>query len=592
MIADSQAEPRTVLRPTSPWRTLAPILLALVALRALLVFACADVFFYGEELGKGGVAKAIIDGTDIPYYQLAYAYHEGGGFVVCHLRALAFLAIGPTILAAKLVAITTTSLVLIAGFLLVFEAFGKRAAAIFGVLFILCPDAWLRFSLLSIGTHFEALLFQAAILVTTFRILRAHGQSNRDWFGLGIACGFGLYFSLVTLGAIGAAGLMLIVGLRTRIFGTGLAIGVGGALIGATPLFLMLRCVGLDAVRVRGYGLVERAHPGAWTSFLDLFAPLRAEGRIDDWIQLGLVAGLAVASLAVVRERRARLAVLGIVGYVAVYMAIYLGSGLAASMNGIWLIWWRMCPVWFFGIVLAAAAIDALLERRRAIGVTALALLAAAGIADIERLVAAGRPDRMVENAKYLAHARGYDFAEYFDQLVHHLDGDAHDKITAMMGLHDTTHLLPSSIAYAVFEHSDLPLQTIVAISREAFGSRFEQAALGLGHHLHPHAGYDVASAFDRIHEIRPDERSVFSRALGRTGLGQRYRRDRLLEQIRLPVPAEWRDDFLFGVGWRIWRAFLLDPAGGRDFVDRLPPEERDPILRGLAFERGAWMVR
>jgi hypothetical protein len=574
----------------SPWRTLAVVLAGLVLVRAFLVFACADVFFYGEELGKGGVAKAILDGTSIPYHQLAYAYHEGGGFVICHLRALAFLLLGESILAAKLVAVATTSLVLCAGFLLTLEAFGRRAALIFGALFVLCPDAWLRFSLVSIGTHFEALFFQAAILLTTFRILRGDGRA-RNWFGLGLAAGFGLYFSLVALGAIGAAGLMLLVGLRRRIFDRGLLVATGGALLGAVPLFVMLHLVGLDAVRVRDFGVVERARPSVLTALLDLLKPLQADGRLDDWIQLGLTVTLALAALVLTRERRARLAVTGVLGYLGVYVAIYLGSGLAVSMNGIWLIWWRMCPLWFFGSVLAAAGIDALLARWRALGVAVLALLAACGLMDVVRLTIDARPDRLAANASYLARAKGYDLAEYFDQLVGHLEGDEGDKIRALLELDDPTHLLPASIAYAVFEHSDLPLERILAISRDAFGVRYEQAILGLGHHLHPMPGYDVPAAFAKMPQIPPAERATFSRALGRTGLGQRYRRDRLLEQIGEPVPAELRADFLFGTGWRVWRAYILDPAGGAAFVQSLPPAEREPILRGLAFEREAWML-
>lgn len=586
-------EPRPGLEaPASPWRGLLPILAFLVLVRGLLVLSCADVFFYGEELGKGGVAKAIVDGTSIPYHQLAYAYHEGGGFVICHLRALAFLLVGESILAAKLVAIATTSLVLLAGFLLAFEAFGRRAATIFGVLFVLCPDAWLRFSLVSIGTHFEALVFQGGILVSTFRILRAHGYGRRDWFLLGLASGFGLYFSLVALGAIGAAGLMLIFGLRRRLFGVGLSLAVLGALIGAIPLFVMLRLVGLDAVRVRGFGLVEREHPSPWTAVTDLLVPLRDTGRVDDWLQLVLVGTLAGAAVLLLRERRARLAASGILAYLAVYMAIYLGSGLAVSMNGIWLIWWRMCPVWFFGIVLAAAAIDALLDRKRVLGVTALALLVAAGAADVFRLVATARPDRLAENARYLARAKGYDFVEYFDQLVNHLAGTEKDKIQAMLSLDDPTYLLPASIAHSVFEHSGLPLESVIAVSRDAFGDRFDQAVLGLGHHLHPMPGYDVPAAFAGIGEVPPEMRAGFSRALGRTGLGQRYRRDRLVEQIEQRVPAEWRADFLFGFGWRVWRAYILDPAGGEAFVESRPREEREVIERGLAFERAAWMLR
>lgn len=574
----------------SAWRAPLALLAALVLVRGFLVLCCADVFFYGEELGKGGVAKAILDRPPIPYHQLAYAYHEGGGFVVCHLRALAFVAVGETILAAKLVALATTSLVLIAGYVLAKEAFGRRAAAIFGALFVLCPDAWLRFSSVSIGTHFEALFFQATILVATFRILRSGGGRRRDWALLGVASGFGLYFSLVALGAIATAGILLLGGLRGRIWSRGLAYGIGGALAGALPLFVMLSIVGLDAVRVRGFGVVARETVGPLRALADLIAPLRATGGADDWIQLALTAALAVASAFVVRDRRARLAALGILAYLAVYMAIYLGSGLAVSMNGIWLIWWRMCPVWLFGTLLAAAAIDALLDRRRAIGVPALALLVAAGLADVARLTADARPDRIAENARFVASARGYDWVEYFDQLVHHLDGDESAKIAALLRLDDPTHLLPAGIAHTVFEESGRPLHEVIAIARGAFGPRYHEAVLGLGHHLHPMPGYDVPAAFARMGEIAAADRPAFARALGRTGLGQRYRRDRLVEQIEQPAPAELRDDFLSGFGWRVWRAYMLDPAGGEAFVATRPPAERAPIERGLAYERAAWM--
>src|SRR5262245_29951589 len=87
----------------------------LVLTRAALVLSCADVFFYGEELGKGAAAKAMLDGLPVPWIQLNYGYHEGGGFVVTHLKALAFLLVGENVLAHKLVALLTTALILAAG---------------------------------------------------------------------------------------------------------------------------------------------------------------------------------------------------------------------------------------------------------------------------------------------------------------------------------------------------------------------------------------------------------------------------------------------------------------------------------------------
>ena len=146
-------------------KTLALLVLALIATRAVLVLSCADVFFYGEELGKGTAAKAILEGLPVAHYRLNYVYHEGGGFVVTHLKALAFLLVGQSLLAHKLVAIATSAILLVVGCMLTYEAFGARAARIFGVMFVLAPDAYLRFSLLSLGTHFEALIFVALVLL-------------------------------------------------------------------------------------------------------------------------------------------------------------------------------------------------------------------------------------------------------------------------------------------------------------------------------------------------------------------------------------------------------------------------------------------
>jgi len=576
-------------RPT--WRALALLLVFLVLVRGFLVLSCAEVFFYGEELAKGGAAKAILDSPPIPYHQLVYAYHEGGGFVIAHARALSFLLVGESLLATKLVAIATSALVLVVGVTFARESFGRRASIVFGVLFVLCPDAWLRFSLLSIGTHFEALFFECAILLLAFRILRSAPGRARDWILLGLASGFGIYFSLVIAAAIAAAGAMLLVGLRARILGRGLALATAAAIVGASPLLWMLGRVGIDALRVRGQSLAGGERSGPIGTLGDLFAPLVANGRVDDWLQFAILGSAALSSAWILRERGSRLAALWILGFLGVYFALYLGSGLATSMNGLWLLWWRMSPTWFFATLLAAAVIDALLTRRRAVAGALIAVLVAAGLMDVVRLARTGRPDLIPANAAFLARAKGYDFAEYFDQIVHHLDGDERERIRVLLALRDDTHLLPSAIAHNVFEESELPFERVLDISRAEFGQRFDDALLGLGHHLHPRPGYDIPAAFERLAESPADLRTQLARALGRTGLGQRFRRDRLVEQIETPLPPEFRDAFLEGVGWRIWRAYLLDPAGGLAFVESRPVEERAALMRGLALERAAWTL-
>ena len=100
------------------WRHLGPWIVALVLLRGWLALAGAEVYFYGEELAKGTCAKMILDRPPVPYWTITYGYHEGGGFVVSHLKALGFLAFGESLLVHKLVALLTAALVLWSGWAL------------------------------------------------------------------------------------------------------------------------------------------------------------------------------------------------------------------------------------------------------------------------------------------------------------------------------------------------------------------------------------------------------------------------------------------------------------------------------------------
>ena len=79
---------------SGPWTSLTFWIVALVLLRGWLALAGAEVYFYGEELAKGTCAKMILDRPPVPYWTITYGYHEGGGFVVSHLKALGFLAFG------------------------------------------------------------------------------------------------------------------------------------------------------------------------------------------------------------------------------------------------------------------------------------------------------------------------------------------------------------------------------------------------------------------------------------------------------------------------------------------------------------------
>ena len=167
-------------------RTLLLLLLLLLVARGVLVLSIADVFFYGEELAKGTAAKALGDGLGVPAWKLVYVHHEGGGFLVTCLKTLLFDVLGPCVLAHKLLALATTAILLAVGYWMTCEHFGRVAGALFGLLFVLCPEAFMRFSLLSLGTHFEGLIGIALVLHYGARILFRETPARSDWAFLGV----------------------------------------------------------------------------------------------------------------------------------------------------------------------------------------------------------------------------------------------------------------------------------------------------------------------------------------------------------------------------------------------------------------------
>ena len=99
--------PATAERDAAWGRWIPRAVLALVLLRGALVLALGDVFFYGDELEKGAIGKALLDGLGgvLGHHRLAYHYYEGGGFAIGVLDALAFRLVGQNLLALKLVAL-------------------------------------------------------------------------------------------------------------------------------------------------------------------------------------------------------------------------------------------------------------------------------------------------------------------------------------------------------------------------------------------------------------------------------------------------------------------------------------------------------
>lgn len=565
------------------------LLLSLLLLtRAALVLGLADVFFYGEELAKGAAAKAMLDGVGVEHWQKVYVYHEGGGFVVTHLKALFFVLVGENVLAHKLAALLVTSVVLLAGLRLVREAFGERAALVFGLFFVFAPAAFLRFSLLSLGTHFEALLFLALVAHCTLRVAERERPRARDWLSLGLAAGFGLYFSLQTAPAIGASALYLALFARRRFSPRSVALALAGFAAGVAPWLFFFSRAGLDALRVRGQALGGQRGTSALDAFLGLFEPLRSQGDLFDWLAIVLYPLVIAAGFALrtprpaALERRPALLVIFVLG---LYLAAYCASGLAVPSGGHWVFFWRLSTLWFFANVLFAAAVARLWERgtraRLAASLATLALFAG-NLQDLASMLAGGRPT-LAENARWLADTKGYDYVEYLDKFKTRLAGTESEKIALLRGFDDDPELLDPSIAHSLFDRSPLAIDGVLAILRQGFGDRWETAAKGLGTCLAPDGRFDVAGAFERLAAAPPEAHVALAEAIGRTGRGLKVTPERIaLELAGVDVPESLREPFWRGTGWRLAHFHRDRPERALAVIDAADEPTRSSARAGF----------
>jgi hypothetical protein len=576
-------------------RTLLLLLLLLFATRGLLVLADADVFFYGDELAKGTVAKGLLQGVGAPSWKLDYVYHEGGGFLIAHVKALAFALIGPSVLAHKVVAILTTSILLAVGFWTASEHFGRNAGAIFGLLFVLCPTSFLRYSLISIGTHYEAVIFAVLILHYATRIALAERESRRDWALLGFFAGLGIYFSLQTAPAIAAAGIFLLVRLRRRAFGPGLATAVLGFAVGAAPLWLMMSHVGTRALVVQAHTNFSAGLRG-WDAVREWFLPLFRGSHVGAWvaaIALPIVVAWALGAGAGADRLLFRARCTPILLYLALFVLLYAQSGFALSHDQIGhLFWLRSSSLWFFTTMLLSACAARLLERgapaAREIALGVVALLVVAGLGSFAGLLAAGRPGSLGENAHLLTKTKGYDLTDFFDKYVDHFEGSLPERLARLEAFEDEPDLLLPAATHSLLERSGLSLDAALAFTRENFGERWSTAALGLGLEVAPDYGRDLRSAFASIRKQAPDAQPALAEALGRVALGLKLAPEKIDEAARVEAPADLRAPFLRGVGWRIHRMYRLRPDLAAALIDRQPEDAQASLSEGERRARAA----
>ncbi|MEC8494558.1 MAG: hypothetical protein VXZ39_06540 [Planctomycetota bacterium] len=580
---------------------LRPLLLSLAVFAVtglLFVAAMGDVFLYGEELEKGFVALCLLGDVDVPYTRLPYHPYEGGGFVASHLKALAFSLMGSSILAHKVCALVWGLFVVAASVRLLHRHGGgsreaDSASALGGVLLALGPAHFQRESLLHLGIHFEALLFVALVLDQGLRVSAAEGGAEprrRDLLALGLAAGFGTYFSYQVALAVGVvAGLLMVRSPRVLLSPT----LVAATLLGVSPLMMMAAATGGEVFDLHGE-TIGATGPGFLESLrAGLSAPLAVGAAM-------LGAGAAISgAVAAPPEKGRRIASMTLLAFAGVWCAAAASTGLfvVTPADAHWFPLLRAAPlVWVLLMLVGLLAGPALALEGVARGGAAAkvarsttAALVGIGLIHTARIVDEGQLGRAGENLQHIARVRGDDPRGALAKIGPRLEGGrstADGSVEAevlgrFLGPGVESGLITDVVAGVTqaTEARAEDLEERIAPLLAGTPGGLDAARRGLGsplfHYRYPGR---LRAALDA--ESLPE---IDAEALGRFGLGW-YGATDLSGEMGVASGALRARPYLRGVGARVFRTAVMQPYWGTELVLRPGAVRRAMASRATAL--------
>lgn len=596
---DATPSPRAKL----PWK----LLLLLAGLRSWLVLNLADVFFYGEELEKGTAAKAMLDGLRVPHHQLAYHDYEGGGFVISHLEALAFLLVGENVLAHKLVALGFILAVGLAGWFLARRMFGVRAADLFLLLLALAPESFQKLSLISLGIHFEACLFALFVLGLGARLAAGKERSPREWLYLGLLTGFGLYFSYQLALAAAWVGLVLLVSRPRAVFGRGGGLGLAGTLLGALPLLYMAWHVGWDVFDIHGASVVGGEGPSKLqklAAFLrSLYVDAPTGARLSAWAWTA-AAALAIPISWKAGERRAdraqHRALSGagyLLGYLGVFAVAYFGTDFMQGELLHFFMLLRLAPVWVVGTLLVSAALSRGLESPSAgwrwSALAASGLLLASGALATARAARGSAPEALGERWATLLETKGYSYDQYFAKVFDDFEGGPLERLEVVEAFEEPARRwLRADAVWNLFRDAGAGPSAIadeaVAVFMALPAERLEDYLFGLGAPLVVAGGWDPSRALELVEAQGGAQAALLVESIGRFGGGVHPLRPALDREVARGEGLGHSDAYWRGLGRWMYGRFRLSEGRAVAFFAPYAPRVRTALLEGYRAER-AW---
>lgn len=168
-------------------------------MRLAILLHCIDQLqiHYGEEEIRGTIAREIIHGLRMPFFNYRADNYSGGSLVVGIISVPFFIFFGENLIALKLTALLIFTLSLILLYLFCEKFFNRRVAVITSLLFILSPKIFTAYSLVTMGFHSESIIFSIMLIFLFFQIFYNQKSNPIYLFLLGLVGGFGLWFTYI-----------------------------------------------------------------------------------------------------------------------------------------------------------------------------------------------------------------------------------------------------------------------------------------------------------------------------------------------------------------------------------------------------------
>src|SRR3989441_944870 len=151
----------------------------------------------GDELHVGTIAEELVTGSTMPLAEYRTTNYMLGTVVMGGLAAGFFLLFGPTVFALKLAPLLVFTLALVFWYWTIRRAAGERVAGYFALLFCLSPPLLTVYSVATLGSHGESILFSALTVFLLFKMLSEEKPSLVYPVLLGLTAGAGLWFDYI-----------------------------------------------------------------------------------------------------------------------------------------------------------------------------------------------------------------------------------------------------------------------------------------------------------------------------------------------------------------------------------------------------------